>query len=131
MLATIIRTCFMMGMLCGERMSRRNITIFIFVLFFFGNSENLDWGAYQLDTMIDRTDLQGKHFLVLTNFGDHILHHLFPTLDHGLLPQLQSILQETVTEFGLDARAHPWADLIHGQHLQLARIVPSDRCLKK
>lgn len=93
------------------------------------HSENLDWGAYQLDTMIDREDLRGNHFLVVTNFGDHILHHLFPTLDHGYLKDLYPILYDTVNEFSLEARSEPWSALIKGQHQQLARIVPSDRLL--
>lgn len=80
--------------------------------------------------MIDREDLKGNHFLVLTNFGDHILHHLFPTLDHGQLKGLYSALDETVREFQLEARAQPWSTLIVGQHQQLARIVSNDRCIR-
>lgn len=77
--------------------------------------------------MIDREDINGNHFLVLTNFGDHILHHLFPTLDHGQLRSLYAVLRETLSEFQLKARVRPWTTLIIGQHQQLARIVPNDR----
>ncbi|GBP98303.1 Cytochrome b5-related protein [Eumeta japonica] len=41
-----------------------------------------DWGLYQLDTVIDRSDIKKSQFMVLTHYGDHALHHLFPTLDH-------------------------------------------------
>lgn len=78
--------------------------------------------------MIDREDLKGNHFLVVTNFGDHILHHLFPTLDHGYLPDLYPILYETVDEFKVELRCQSWASLISGQHLQLVRTDPSYRC---
>lgn len=81
--------------------------------------------------MIDREDLKGNHFLGLTNFGDHILHHLFPTLDHGQLKSLYSVLYETVSEFQVEARVQHWPTLIVGQHQQLARIVPNNRCIRK
>lgn len=88
----------------------------------------MDWGIFQLDTMIDRADLRGgNRFRVLTQFGDHILHHLFPTLDHGVLHVLYGTLEETLAEFGLEARSKPWPQLIVGQHLQLARVEPSLR----
>ena len=40
-----------------------------------------DWGLHQLDTVRDLD----KPFLpvVLTTFGDHLLHHLFPAVDHS------------------------------------------------
>lgn len=82
-----------------------------------------------MDTMIDREDLHGNHFLAVTNFGDHILHHLFPTLDHGYLNDLYPILYDTANEFNVEARTKPWAELIVGQHLQLARITPSNRLM--
>lgn len=83
-----------------------------------------------MDTMIDREDLHGNHFLAVANFGDHILHHLFPTLDHGYLKGLYPILHGTAKEFNLEARIQPWAPLIVGQHKQLARIEPTDRFLQ-
>lgn len=89
--------------------------------------ENLDWGAFQMDTMIDREEILGNHFWALTNFGDHIIHHLFPTLDHGYLNDLYPILYETAHEFGLEVRAKSFASLIVGQHQQLFRLEPSSR----
>lgn len=54
--------------------------------------------------MIDRSDLKGIHFLALANFGDHILHHFFPTLDRGCLTQLYPILYQTVIEFKVELK---------------------------
>lgn len=60
--------------------------------------------------------------MVLTSFGDHCLHHLFPTLDHGILPQLYPVFFETCREFETVYRELPWLQQIIGQHKQLARV---------
>ncbi|XP_037928359.1 cytochrome b5-related protein [Teleopsis dalmanni] len=86
------------------------------------NREDRDWGLFQVDTIIDRGDLKRSQFLVLTHFGDHILHHLFPTLDHGLLPQLYPILYKTLDEFKAELRECNHLEHIIGQHQQLLRI---------
>ncbi|KAI8118036.1 Cytochrome b5-related protein [Lucilia cuprina] len=86
------------------------------------NREDRDWGLYQVDTIIDRGDLKGSQFLVLTHFGDHVLHHLFPTLDHGILPQLYPVLYETLEEFKCELREINHLEHIIGQHKQLLRI---------
>lgn len=82
---------------------------------------NLDWGIFQLDTVMDRRDVKGSEFLVLTHFGEHALHHLFPTLDHAILPQLHDVFFETIKEFEIEMRDCSWFDHIIGQHQQLAR----------
>lgn len=83
--------------------------------------EDRDWGLFQLATVIDRRDLKGSHFLVLTHFGDHILHHLFPTVDHGVLKQLYPILFKTLEEFGEEAREQSFLSHLIGQTHQLNR----------
>lgn len=83
--------------------------------------EDRDWGLYQVDTIIDRGDLKGSQFLVLTHFGEHALHHLFPTLDHGILPQLYPVLYETLDEFKCELRECTHFEHIIGQHKQLLR----------
>ncbi|XP_004524830.1 cytochrome b5-related protein [Ceratitis capitata] len=83
--------------------------------------EDRDWGLYQLDTIIDRSDIKGSQFLVLTHFGDHFLHHLFPTLDHGILPQLYPVLYETLEEFQAQLRGCNHLQHIIGQNKQLLR----------
>lgn len=52
------------------------------------SKDNYDWGISQLDAVMERKEITGSPFLVLTNFGDHALHHLFPTLDHSTLEML-------------------------------------------
>lgn len=64
--------------------------------------EERDWGLLQLDAVVDRPDIKSNKFLVLTHFGDHILHHLFPTLDHELLPELLPVVEETCREFNVN-----------------------------
>lgn len=86
--------------------------------------KDLDWGLYTLDTVIDNSDITKSHFLALTHFGHHAMHHLFPTLDHGILPQLYPILFETMSEFETDLRTFPWFFHIYGQLKQLARDKP-------
>lgn len=89
------------------------------------NREDRDWGLFQVDTIIDRGDLKNSQFLILKHFGDHILHHLFPTLDHGILPQLYPLLHETLAEFKGEYRECNHLEHLLGQHLQLLRTKPN------
>lgn len=91
----------------------------------------LDWGVFQLDAVMDRKDITGSHFLVLTNFGDHALHHLFPTLDHGILTYLYPVFLKTCKEFGVEWRLQSQLDLIKGQYRQLAKTEPNQTPPKK
>lgn len=86
----------------------------------FSSSPKLDWGIFQLDAVMDRTEIQGI-LLTLTHFGDHALHHLFPTIDHIHLPELQPLLLETCKEFEAVCRECRWWELIKGQFCQLGR----------
>lgn len=83
--------------------------------------QDLDWGLYQLDATIDRNDIKGSQFMVLTHFGEHVLHHLFPTIDHGVLPQLYPILWNTLHEFNEHLYQYPMLEHILGQNKQLLR----------
>lgn len=89
--------------------------------------DGLDWGIYQLDTVMERADIKGSIFFTLTHFGDHALHHLFPTLDHAILPQLEAILEKTCKEFDAESTSCSWIHHIIGQHKQLARIETTDK----
>lgn len=60
---------------------------------------------------MDRQELRGNTLLVLANFGDHSLHHLFPTLDHGLLQELYDVFFETLMEFEAECMCYSW--LVH------------------
>lgn len=81
----------------------------------------MDFGIYQLDTVVDRRDVKVSQFLVLTHLGEHTLHHFFPTLDHGLLPQLYDVFMTTCKEFDAELREFSWYELLVGHHEQLAR----------
>jgi fatty acid desaturase len=74
--------------------------------------------------VIDRKDVKSSHFWTLVSFGQHTLHHLFPTLDHGLLPQLNDTFLETCKEFEIELREYAWWPLILGQFRQLTRDKP-------
>lgn len=74
---------------------------------------------------MDRKEIIGSHFLVLTNFGDHALHHLFPTIDHGRLKYLYPIFTKTCEQFGIRHRITSQLKLIQGQYLQLSKVVPN------
>ncbi|KAM3967180.1 cytochrome b5-related protein [Aphomia sociella] len=63
-----------------------------------------DWGLHEVESVIDRTDINGSLFKVMTFFGDHTLHHLFPTLDHELLPYFYPALLENVEKFKVKFR---------------------------
>lgn len=81
----------------------------------------LDWGLHQLDAVIDSSDIAGSLFWVLTHFGDHALHHFFPTLDHAYLPYLYPTLLEHCEKFNTEHRMSPQIDLIIGNHKQMGR----------
>lgn len=85
---------------------------------------DVDFGVYQMAAIIDRSDINGSQFKALVSFGDHCLHHLFPTLDHGILPQLYPVFLQTCAEFQLEYREQSWWPALVGQYRQLARIKP-------
>lgn len=91
----------------------------------FRNSKEVDWGIAELDAVVDRIEITGSHWLVLTNFGDHALHHFFPTLDHGHLELLYPILQETMKEFTVNLRFASQLTLVKGQFRQLIKDEPN------
>lgn len=81
----------------------------------------MDWGSLALDTVMEREIIQGKLIFTLTHFGDHCMHHLFPTIDHALLPDLEEIVIRTCKEFEVEFRQSRWWDLVVGQFEQLVR----------
>lgn len=74
---------------------------------------------------MDRKEITGSHFLVLTNFGDHCLHHLFPTLDHGVLELLYPKFTEVMDQFDINLRMASQWDTIKGGFQQLVRTQPN------
>lgn len=79
----------------------------------------------QLDAVVDRHEITGSHYLVLTNFGDHGLHHMFPTLDQGLLQHIYPVFKKTLKQFNIDLRMTSQLELIKGQFMQMARSKPN------
>ncbi|XP_053603856.1 cytochrome b5-related protein-like [Plodia interpunctella] len=63
-----------------------------------------DWGIHEVDAVVDRTDINGNLFKVMTFFGDHTLHHLFPTLDHEILPYLYPTFLAHVAKYKANFR---------------------------
>lgn len=90
---------------------------------------SLDFGIYQMAATVDRIETNANLFLSITNFGDHTLHHLFPSLDHALLPQLRSVLAETCLEFDVEFRKYTCLHALIQQFKQLGRttIIRLDR----
>lgn len=85
----------------------------------------MDWGIYCLDTVIENSDVRQNHLASLTHFGNHLMHHLVPTIDHGVAAQLYPTLFETMAEFETEFEEYPWSVLIYGQLEQLAKDTPS------
>lgn len=74
---------------------------------------------------MDKKAVRGHTLLSVFNFGDHALHHLFPTLDHGLLPELYGEFFETLKEFEAEFQYNEWFfETMKGHFQQLARIEP-------
>ena|SRR3990167_1008836 len=83
-----------------------------------------DWGIRQIEAVRDRKDVTGNLFLVVTMFGDHTLHHLFPTVDHSKLKYLYPVLIETCKDFNIDFKFYSIFELALGKYKQLARSQP-------
>jgi len=93
---------------------------------FFFSDEYIDWGIHQLKTSVERNEPINNIFVTIATFGDHTLHHLFPALDHSLIPLLQETFEDTCKEFGLDITPKSCTAIMHGQFKQLSRITPND-----
>lgn len=128
----IIQKCFTRE----TRSGNFHLTIPFVIFYFIFNvngiyRKDFDWGLYTIDTVIDRKESRQNSLFALTHFGDHALHHLFPTLDNAVLPYLYDSLFQTLREFESEARAYPFWELITGQFQQLARTEPMKNCSLK
>ncbi|XP_054290732.1 cytochrome b5-related protein-like isoform X2 [Macrosteles quadrilineatus] len=96
-------------------------------IFHYGDKPNKDrdWGIFSLAATRDRIEVYGSPNLVLLTFGDHCLHHLFPTIDHVHLHSLYPILEQTCKEFGIKFKMMTTLDLLLGQFRQLMRREPN------
>lgn len=87
--------------------------------------EDRDWALNQLDAVRDKIEVAFKFPWAHMTFGDHALHHIFPTIDQDTLPELYPILEQTCSEFGFTLHFTTVWELIKGQFLQLSRNKPS------
>ncbi len=61
--------------------------------------DSIDWGLFQVMAVGDRPDVDQNLYLSTVSYGIHLLHHLFPTVDHSRLHLLQDALKQTCKEF--------------------------------
>lgn len=83
--------------------------------------KDLDFGIYQISATVNRIEADHNLFATLAYFGDHTIHHMFPSLDHSLLPQLYEIFIETCIEFQEDLRKCSMIEAMIAQFQQLSR----------
>jgi fatty acid desaturase len=83
--------------------------------------ESLDFGVFQIKAIVDRQETEGNIFTVLGYYGLHALHHLFPTLDHAVLPKLLDIFNDTCKEFSVESKTTTIMGAMARQFEQLAR----------
>ncbi|KAI9014324.1 hypothetical protein DFJ74DRAFT_682127 [Hyaloraphidium curvatum] len=91
-----------------------------------GMEEIRDFGLFQLETSGDRVELYAPTTdlmlpAVLSTFGDHTLHHLFPTVDHGYHRHLYPVLAQTCNEFGVRFEFRRWSEMLTGAVAQMRR----------
>ncbi|CAG9857308.1 unnamed protein product [Phyllotreta striolata] len=89
--------------------------------------ENYDWGLAQLDSIMEHKEVTGHHFLVLVNFGEHCLHHLFPTVDHGVLEHLYPAFERVLRRFDENLRFVTKWETLSGNFRQLVRTEPNPK----
>lgn len=95
-------------------------------LIILSRGERVDWGLHQMETSAERNEPIDNFFITMVTFGDHTLHHLFPALDHSLIPRLQDTFRYTCEEFGLDLTQKSFASIVRGQFKQLVRMTPNN-----
>jgi len=83
--------------------------------------DSLDFGIFQVRAVHDREEVDRHLLTVLAFFGTHTLHHLFPTVDHAVLPHLQEIFETTCKEFGIEIKRTTMLNAFKDQITQLSR----------
>lgn len=63
-----------------------------------------DFGEFQLNATIDRKEANFNLFTTLAYSGEQVFHHLFPTVDCAIIPQLKDTLKQTCKEFDIELR---------------------------
>lgn len=70
---------------------------------------------HELEAVMDRSDINDSHFKVMTFFGHHSLHHLFPTVDHAVLEHLYPVFLEHCDKYRANFKVTTQLDLFIGQ----------------
>lgn len=83
--------------------------------------DNLDFGVFQIKAIVDRQAVDDHLFTVLGYYGLHTLHHMFPTLDHSILPKLEATFLETCKDFSVEFHKKSVMSAVSDQFKQLAR----------
>jgi len=87
-----------------------------------------DWGLCQLDAVGERHDTDHNLLTSLTTYGNHALHHLFPTFDHDQLDHIDHVFRDTCRTFGITAfetrQGFDTFNYLSGAVAQLARVSP-------
>lgn len=66
--------------------------------------------------------MKNNYVLAITHFGNHALHHLFPTVDHADLPKFNEDFLATCKEFNIEIMETTWIGAMTGYLKQLARL---------
>ncbi|KAI9019130.1 hypothetical protein DFJ74DRAFT_676117 [Hyaloraphidium curvatum] len=88
-----------------------------------------DFGLLQLEATSDRVELYAPNHdlmlpFILSTFGDHSMHHLFPTVDHAYHRHLYGDLAEVCNRFGIRfAFTSTWDEIVMFWR-QISRIDP-------
>jgi fatty acid desaturase len=90
--------------------------------------KSFDFGEFQLSTTVDRSEANANTFTSMAYFGDQVIHHLFPTLDVALLPQLKDTFLKTCKEF--DIKLKPEISMIRSTWEQFKQLYRSEIVLK-
>jgi len=88
---------------------------------------SMDFGLFQLAAIADRIKDKSQ-FRILKMFSEHTLHHLFPTLDHCILPLLHETCAQVCKEFDAEMREFSSYHFYVGQFKQLARVEATSLC---
>lgn len=78
-------------------------------------SETPDWGEHQVEALLDRKDINANTFAVVTLFGEHALHHMFPTLDHTVLKYLHPLFIKVCEKYKANYRVSTQFQMALGQ----------------
>ena len=86
-----------------------------------------DFGLGQIDAVRDHVEFAHNPFIVLVTFGEHCLHHLFPTIDHTNLHHFYPVFHQTCQEYGVKYKPLKFLQLCKGQFQLLAKNNPNPK----